>query len=208
MRMGRDPRGDGGATCKIAGIAYTGSNPVPATLPLSWANAATGSLPNTDEVPFRRRPGGADLSLVIRRVLRVGPNAGAPPEDYGVAADERHNLTRNDIMNNDADLMITAAGLLGNGVPRRVDVPLSEVDGDLTATSAVLGIDRADVVVDGRPRLSVDLGGNSGPVVVPGAGTPEMVRIEGYDRGVLAAARTFVRKVPALQLRTTFEPPS
>jgi hypothetical protein len=29
--MGRDPRGDGGATCKIAGIAYTGSNPVPAT---------------------------------------------------------------------------------------------------------------------------------------------------------------------------------
>jgi hypothetical protein len=32
MGMGRDPRGDGGATCKIAGIAYTGSNPVPATL--------------------------------------------------------------------------------------------------------------------------------------------------------------------------------
>ena len=29
--IGRDPRGGGGATCKIAGIAYTGSNPVPAT---------------------------------------------------------------------------------------------------------------------------------------------------------------------------------
>jgi hypothetical protein len=29
--MGRNPQGDGGATCKIAGIAYTGSNPVPAT---------------------------------------------------------------------------------------------------------------------------------------------------------------------------------
>lgn len=167
-----------------------------------------GSLPNTDEVPFRRLPGGADLSLVIRRVLRVGPNAGAPLEDYGVVADDRHNLTRNDIMNNDADLMITAAGLLGNGVPRRFDVALSEADGELTATFAVLGIDRADVVVDGRPRLSVDLGGNSGPVVVPGAGTPETVRVEGYDRGVLAAARTFVRKGPALQLRTTFEPPS
>ena len=33
--MGRDPRGGGRATCKIAGIAYTGSNPVPATLALS-----------------------------------------------------------------------------------------------------------------------------------------------------------------------------
>ena len=38
--MGRDPRGGGGATCKIAGIAYTGSNPIPATLPLSCGNAA------------------------------------------------------------------------------------------------------------------------------------------------------------------------
>ena len=38
--MGRDPRGTGGAVCKIAGIAYTGSNPVPATTPLSCGNAA------------------------------------------------------------------------------------------------------------------------------------------------------------------------
>ena len=29
---------DGAPTCKIAGIAYTGSNPVPATLPLSCGN--------------------------------------------------------------------------------------------------------------------------------------------------------------------------
>jgi hypothetical protein len=38
--MRGDSRGDGAATCKIAGIAYTGSNPVPATLPLSCGNAA------------------------------------------------------------------------------------------------------------------------------------------------------------------------
>jgi hypothetical protein len=31
--MGGDRRGAAAATCKIAGIAYTGSNPVPATLP-------------------------------------------------------------------------------------------------------------------------------------------------------------------------------
>jgi hypothetical protein len=33
--MGGDPAVTGAATCKIAGIAYTGSNPVPATLALS-----------------------------------------------------------------------------------------------------------------------------------------------------------------------------
>jgi hypothetical protein len=164
-----------------------------------------GSLPTAEEFPFRPLPGGADLSLVIRRVLRVGPNAGTPLEDYGVVADKRHDMTRNDIMNDDADLMVTAAGLLGKGVPRRFDVALSEAGGELTATFEVLGIDRADVIVDGRPRLTVDLGGNPGPASVPGAGTPEMVRIVGYDRGVLVAVRTFVRKGTALQLRTTLE---
>ena len=111
-------------------------------------------------------------------------------------------------MNDDADLMVTAAGLLGRGTPRRFDVALSGAGGELTATFEALGVDRADVIVDGRPRLTVDLGGNPGPVAVPGAGTPEMVRIAGYDREVLVAARTFVRKGQALQLRTTFEMPS
>jgi hypothetical protein len=164
-----------------------------------------GSLPAEEDFPFRPLPSGADLSLVIRRVLRVGPNAGAPLEDYGVVSDERHEMTRNDIMNDDADLMATAAGLLGEGTPRRFDVALSEAGAELTATFEVLGIDRADVIVDGRPRLTVDLGGNPGPVPVPGAGTPELVRIDGYDRGVLVAARTFVREGTALRLRTTLE---
>jgi hypothetical protein len=104
--------------------------------------------------------------------------------------------------------MSTAAELLIRGTPRRFDIALSEADGKLTATFEALGIDRADVVVDGRPRLSVDLGDNPGPVVVPGAGTPKRVRIEGYDQGGLVAVRTFIRKGQALRLRTTFEIPS
>jgi hypothetical protein len=164
-----------------------------------------GSLPTADDFPFRPLPDDADLSLVIRRVLRVGPNAGSPLEDYGVVSNERHAVTRNDVMNDDADLMVAAAGLLGKGTPRRFDVELSEAGGELTATFGVTGIDRADVIVDGRPRLTVDLGGNPGPVPVPGAGGPGMVRIAGYDKGVLVAARTFIRKGAALQLRTTLD---
>jgi len=39
---GRDQRENDGAVCKIAGIAYTGSNPVPATPALTSSNAAVG----------------------------------------------------------------------------------------------------------------------------------------------------------------------
>jgi len=166
------------------------------------------SLPAAAESPFRPLPGGAELSLVIRRMLRVGPNAGAPLEDFGVRSDHRHEPTRSDIMDDDADLMVAAAGLLDKGVTRRFDVELSEVGDELTATFGVVGIDRADVIVDGRPRLTVDLGGNPGPVAVPDAGTPTSVWIAGYHHGVLVAARTFFRTDRALQLRTTFEEPS
>ena len=165
-----------------------------------------GSLPTAEDFPFRPLPGGADLSVAIRRVLRVGPNAGTPLEDYGVVPDDHHLTTRNDVMNDDADLMVTAAELLGKTDPHRFDVELSEAGQELTATFGVLGIDRADVIVDGRPRLTVDLGGNPGPVPVPGAGAPRMVRILGYDRSDLVAVRTFVRRDTALQLRTTFAP--
>ncbi|MFI0454303.1 S41 family peptidase [Actinomadura sp. 6N118] len=170
-----------------------------------WRTAnLLGSLPAADDFPFRPLPGGADLSFVIRRLLRVGPNAGTPLEDYGVIPDERHVTTRKDITNSDADLMTTAATLLGKGVPRRLDAELSEVNSELTVTFGVLGIDRADVIVDGRPRVTVDLGGNPAPVPVPGAGTPHTVRIEGYDGQALVAVRTFVRTATGLQLRTTF----
>ena len=59
--MGGDARGDGGATCKTAGYAYTGSNPVPATSRLTSNNAVSSR-------PFR--PG-----------CRVGLPSGFPPAD-------------------------------------------------------------------------------------------------------------------------------
>lgn len=169
-----------------------------------WRTAhLLGALPPGGDSPYKSLPGGADMSLVIRRLLRVGANAGTPLEDYGVVPDERHVLTRADVVEGDVDLMATAAALLGRSEPCRFDVELSEAGGELTASFATTGVDRADVVVDGRPRLTVDLGGNPGPVVVPGAGTPGVVRVDGYAAGKLVAVRTFTRTDGELRLRST-----
>ncbi len=165
-----------------------------------------GSLPASDNSPFRPLPGGADVTVAIRRLLRVGRNAGTPLEDYGVVPDESHVTTRRDITDNEVDLMATAAELLARSRPLRFDVELTEAGGTLSAVFSTLEIDRADVVVDGRPRLTIDLSGDLGPVVVPGAGTPQEVRVIGYGGGNPVAVRTFTRNGPTLDLRTTFTP--
>ncbi|MFF5077174.1 S41 family peptidase [Actinoplanes sp. NPDC000266] len=160
-------------------------------------------LPNAPDSPYRPLPHGANLSLVIRRVLRVGPNAGTPLEDYGVVPRKLHRPTRRDLLEDDADLFAEAVKLLDELPRRRFDVVLDEVDGRLTASFSVSGVDRADVVVDGRPRCTTDLGGDEGPLEIPGATGGREVRVLGFDRGELVALRTFVRKTPGLRLRQT-----
>jgi hypothetical protein len=79
--MGGDLRGDDDPTCKIAGIAYTGSNPVPATRSLSWHRdsgrapqplRAPGALPAGIKCTPVRDALAADLNRVpfwLRRSL-------------------------------------------------------------------------------------------------------------------------------------------
>ncbi|XVU22500.1 S41 family peptidase [Actinoplanes sp. CA-054009] len=160
-------------------------------------------LPDPADSPYRALPHGANLSLVIRRVLRVGPNAGTPLEDYGVVPRKLHRPTRRDLLEDEADLFTEAVKLLDELPRRRFDVVLDEVDGRLTASFSVSGVDRADVVVDGRPRCTTDLGGDEGPLDIPGAAGGREVRVLGFDRGELVARRTFVRKPPGLRLRRT-----
>lgn len=162
-----------------------------------------GALPGDGESPYRLLPGGTDMTLTIRRMLRVGRNAGVPLEDFGVVPDERYQITRADLVGQEAGLMARTAGLLATGGRRRFEVALALAGGEVTATFRVEGIDRADISVDGRPRVSADLGGNPGPVTVPGAAGARRIRVEGYDGGRLVAARTFVTGEDGLAMRTT-----
>jgi hypothetical protein len=62
--------------------------------------------------PFAALPNGAQFRVALRRSLRVGKLAGQPLEDFGVRPDKRHDLTRRDLLEDNADLMDHAIELL------------------------------------------------------------------------------------------------
>ncbi|MFI6483318.1 S41 family peptidase [Nonomuraea sp. NPDC050663] len=137
------------------------------------------------DFPYRPLPEGVGLRVAIRRLLRVGPNAGVSVEDFGVRSETIHPVTRDDIMHGDRDLLAAAFALLREGRRREFEVTLDPV------RVRGVNVDRADFITDGRPRASVDLDGDTAEVTVPGLAQARVVRVEGYAGGELVAARLF-----------------
>jgi hypothetical protein len=141
--------------------------------------------------PYAALPKGANMRVAMRRTLRVGALAGTPVEDLGVQPDERHRMTRRDVLEGNVDLLDRAGKLLAALPVRRLDVdPDLGSDGTLRLGLEVANVDRADVYVDDRPRGSVDVAGGHATVTVEGVAEAASVRVEGFSDGKLVAART------------------
>lgn len=152
------------------------------------------SMTGLADSPYRSLPAGTDITVAIRRTLRVGANIGAPVEDFGVEPKHVHPMTRSDVLNGGADLFARAARLLSEaGSPRRFEVELDESADGVTARLQVQNVDRADFYTDGRPRESVDLADGASSTVIPEAGTPGEVRVEGFAAGRPVGVRSFRR---------------
>ena len=143
--------------------------------------------------PFKTLPGGAQFRVALRRSLRVGQRSGEPVEDLGVVPSVRHHLTKRDLLEDNADLMERAGALLKAGTPRQLDASVTSRTPEQVVlaltTSAVRSI---DVYRDGRPAISVaSVADGPSELTVPLSGKAQAtVRIEGFDKGVLVAART------------------
>ena len=62
--------------------------------------------------PFAQKlPNGAELRVAYRRAMRVGPQAGNEIEDFGVTPDHCYEMTRDDLLRGNIDLINHAASL-------------------------------------------------------------------------------------------------
>jgi C-terminal processing protease CtpA/Prc len=152
---------------------------------------ALRDVPADPDSPYRPLPKQADMRVSIRRTLRVGALAGTPVEDLGVRADVRHEMTRRDVLEGNADLLEAAGALLAGRPKRRLGMSAStDPAGYLTLQLTLSGIDRVDVYVDGRPRSSTDVGDGAASITVADAGGASVVQVQGFAAGELVAART------------------
>ena len=132
-------------------------------------------------------PGGAGFTIAVRRAVRTGDAvdaAGSGIEDVGVRNTAgAHDTTLQDLDDNQ-DLYEACGQILARQPRTALDVKLS---GDRVRVTAQ-GLDRLDVVVDDRPRPSVDLtAGAPVDVALPaGWGRAELL---GYAGAVLRQRR-------------------
>ena len=156
------------------------------------ANVLTHSALRADWTngPLQALPGGAGMRVALRRTLRVGDRTGEPIEDLGIVRDEEHNMTRDDLLQGNTDLLDRAGEILAQGTPREFDVTLSPQGQMMTVDISSLNVSSVDVFSDGRPlrqSTTISAGNNSFDVINPGSGAN--VLIEGFDEGNLVASR-------------------
>jgi hypothetical protein len=139
--------------------------------------------------PFQPVPGGASFRVAVRRSTRVGEHSGVMLEDLGVLPDKIHNMTKNDVLNANVDLINEAASLLVGMKAFDLSASISNAAGIPTSVTArTMNIDRLDVFVDGRPKLTVDVVNGNNTIALPPITGRAQLELRGYNGEHLAAS--------------------
>ncbi len=142
--------------------------------------------------PFVELPRGAEFRVSVRRTLRVGAeHGGTPVEDLGVRPDERHELTRRDLLSDNEDLLARAGELLAARRAFRLYAEAQpRAGGKVGLRLHTSGLDRVDVAFDGRPVASLDVrDGTSNHTLRPAAPDPGSVDLTGWAGEEIVARR-------------------
>ena len=130
-----------------------------------WYADLVRAIGNSPSSPFKPLPKGADMLVAVRRSMRVGRHAGRPLEELGITPDQRHYLTKRDILKKNEDLIEKAAAILKKKPAYSLSVKSSKRaqprDIVVSAHSKThsgdtrMNISRLDVYVDRTPYKSL-----------------------------------------------------
>jgi hypothetical protein len=129
-------------------------------------------------------PEQASFRFAVRRVTRVGENSGVLLEDLGVKADERHSITRRDILERNVDLIERAGKILKKSPVQRLTVKRERPG---TVQIGYENLDRIDAYLDDRPlRASLNVKRSSRlkqrllPLTAKTTGSARQLWLEGF----------------------------
>ena len=143
------------------------------------------------ERPLPRLPKKVSFTLAVRRAVRSGDADGSLIEDAGIPG-QPYAMTRNDVLDGNADLLERCGELLINQPFTRLDVTRDR----RTLRVVSEGLDQLDLYVDGRP------GGT--PIEIPANGKQlltiparaSVVEVVGFSSGVVRQRRRLFLPVP------------
>jgi len=125
-------------------------------------------------------PEGIDLSFAFRRATRIGAKADTPIEDVSIAGTSSYEMTRNDLLNGNPDLIATCIKALKQLPFSRM---IATVDTKArTIAVKTTGLDLLDVRFDGHSQSSRTVDDDS-VLSVPYPARTKTVEIEGCLKG-------------------------
>jgi hypothetical protein len=135
-------------------------------------------------------PNGAEMRVAIRRTLRVLGHEGMPLEDLGVVPDYKHDMTKDDVLKDNVDLINHAASILAKIPVYTISATINGSGGNITVNTSTESISRLDVYLDDRPQRSMDVINNSAEFVLelPESGA-SFIELQGFKDNNLVAIR-------------------
>ena len=144
---------------------------------------------------LKKLPSDSNMRVSIRRNVRVGDYAGTPVEDLGIVPKHKHNITRRDLLEENADLIEKATEILAGLPVRQLDLVLFNKSGSLEIELTTLLISRVDIYIDGRPVDSKDVTDGTNKLNIESIdNSGQMLEIIGFMENKIVAARKIILK--------------
>ena len=153
-----------------------------------WSHGLLQNLTSSSLLSPKQLPRGTSMRVAIRSSIRVGKQNGTLLEDLGVTPNYRHYMTKNDLLNNNIDLINKAVKILADLPVRQLSVDIDSVSNEtLTATVSTKNITRLDIYLDKRPQQSLDISADTTQIIVKLWQDTGILEVQGYEKDRVVA---------------------